>query len=66
MKDSKIVDLFCGIGGFSYGLKKVWFYIISGYDFDKTCKYAFEKNINVNFITKNIKDCSLPEIQRTF
>lgn len=66
MKDSKIVDLFCGIGGLSYGLKQVGFDIIAGYDLDKTCKYAYEKNINVNFITKNIKDVSLQEIQEHF
>ncbi|WP_257005470.1 DNA cytosine methyltransferase [Helicobacter pullorum] len=50
----------------SYGLKQVGFDIIAGYDLDKTCKYAYEKNINASFITKNIKDISLQEIQEHF
>ncbi|EJP4797090.1 DNA cytosine methyltransferase, partial [Campylobacter jejuni] len=55
MKESKVIDLFCGVGGLSCGLKQAGFEIIAGYDLDKTCKYAYEKNIKAQFIEKNIK-----------
>lgn len=42
----EVVDLFCGIGGLSYGLKSKGFKILAGYDLDGTCKYAYEHNNN--------------------
>lgn len=35
----EVVDLFCGIGGLSYGMKSIGFKILAGYDLDKTCQY---------------------------
>jgi len=49
-----VVDLFCGIGGLSYGLKEAGLNIKAGFDFDKSCKYAFETNCNAKFIHKDI------------
>ena len=34
----EVVDLFCGIGGLSYGMKSAGFKILSGYDLDWTLK----------------------------
>jgi ribosomal protein L11 methylase PrmA len=39
MKTSAI-DLFCGIGGLSYGLKKAGISVDVGIDLDETCQYA--------------------------
>ncbi|WP_265331898.1 DNA cytosine methyltransferase [Campylobacter bilis] len=55
MKENSVIDLFCYVGGLSYGLKQAGLKIIAGYDLDKTCKYAYEKNIKAKFIQKNIK-----------
>ncbi|EDP4562569.1 DNA (cytosine-5-)-methyltransferase, partial [Campylobacter jejuni] len=66
MKESKVVDLFCGVGGLSCGLKQAGFEVIAGYDLDGTCKYAYEKNIKAQFIEKNIKNISSNEIQEYF
>ena len=66
MGESKVIDLFCGVGGLSCGLKQAGFEIIAGYDLDKTCKYAYEKNIKAQFIEKNIKNISSKEIQEYF
>ena len=30
----EVVDLFCGIGGLSYGLKTAGFHILAGYDLE--------------------------------
>jgi DNA (cytosine-5)-methyltransferase 1 len=39
------VDLFCGIGGLSYGLREEGIDIVAGIDNDPDCKHAFEKNV---------------------
>lgn len=50
------IDLFCGIGGLSYGLKAAGIDIKAGIDIDITCKYAFEENCRTVFINEDIKN----------
>lgn len=52
------VDLFCGIGGLSYGLKKAGININAGIDIDESCRYTFETNCKTKFINKDIQDIS--------
>lgn len=40
----EVVDLFCGIGGLSYGMKSKGLKILEGFDLDATCQYAYETN----------------------
>ena len=42
--DISAIDLFCGIGGLSYGLRKAGIKVMAGVDQDSSCKYAFESN----------------------
>lgn len=51
----EVVDLFCGIGGLSYGLKSQGLVIKGGFDLDSTCKFAYEHNIGAPFFYKDIK-----------
>ena len=44
LNDFSVVDLFCGIGGLSYGFVLEGFKIDAGIDLDKSCQFAFEKN----------------------
>ena len=44
-----VIDLFCGIGGLSQGFVNEGFNVISGYDNDKSCKFAYEKNNDAIF-----------------
>ena len=60
---TEVVDLFCGIGGLSYGLKSQGFVIKGGFDLDATCKYAYEHNIHAPFFHKNIKDLSGSDVR---
>lgn len=62
----KVVDLFCGIGGLSYGLKLEGFEVIAGVDNDKSCKYAFETNNRSKFIGKDIARFSAKELSELF
>lgn len=58
----EVVDLFCGIGGLSYGMKTAGFNILAGFDLDHTCQYAYEFNTGGEFIYKDIKDVTGSDI----
>lgn len=58
----EVVDLFCGIGGLSYGLKSKGFDILAGYDLDGTCKYAYEHNNDAVFSYQDIKTVTAKEV----
>lgn len=62
----EVVDLFCGIGGLSYGLKTAGFHILAGFDLDHTCQYAYESNTGGEFIYKNIKEVTGTDISRRY
>lgn len=51
----EVVDLFCGIGGLSYGLRSQGLIVKGGFDLDATCKYAYEHNIGAPFFHRDIK-----------
>src|SRR5262245_30037996 len=52
--ENSAIDLFCGIGGLSYGLKQAGISLVAGIDIDNACKYAFENNIGGEFLTLDI------------
>lgn len=58
----EVVDLFCGIGGLSYGMKSAGFHILAGFDIDPTCKYAYETNTGGEFVFKNITKVTAEDI----
>lgn len=65
MKEKKqpaVVDLFCGVGGLSYGFVSEGFDVVAGIDNDDSCKYSFEKNNNSKFISKDIYEVSGEDI----
>jgi len=43
------VDLFCGAGGLSEGLREAGVTIVAGVDVDSACAYPFEANIEAPF-----------------
>src|SRR3989344_5660422 len=48
------VDLFCGIGGLTYGLKKAKINVVAGLDNDESCQFAFEENNGAKFVAEDI------------
>jgi DNA (cytosine-5)-methyltransferase 1 len=60
--DFRVVDIFCGIGGLSYGFKAEGFNVVAGYDLDESCRYAFEENIGGKFVASDITDVAAAEI----
>lgn len=68
MKRKKVeaIDLFCGIGGLTYGLKKAKIKVIAGLDNDASCKYAYEKNNKSKFICKDISEYDFQKMKKMY
>lgn len=58
----EVVDLFCGIGGLSYGMKSKGLKILEGFDLDGTCKYAYETNNEAKFVYKDIRQVTKDDV----
>ncbi len=62
----EVVDLFCGIGGLSYGMKTAGFHILAGYDLDWTCQYAYETNTGGKFNYRDVNTITGEEINKLY
>lgn len=62
----EVVDLFCGVGALSHGLKLAGFKIVAGYDTDSKCKYAFEKNNDAKFHARDVASLRAKDIRAHF
>ena len=61
-----VVDLFCGIGGLSYGLRSAGLKVVSGVDADGTCRHAFESNTGAEFVCDSLEDVTAADIRMMF
>ncbi len=66
MKKLKIVDLFSGCGGFSYGFQEAGFDVVAGIDFDKNALLTFELNHKKSkgYLLDLFKDETIDEIAK--
>jgi DNA (cytosine-5)-methyltransferase 1 len=62
----EVVDLFCGVGALSHGLKLAGCKIVAGYDVDSRCKYAFETNNGGTFYARDVSKLLATEIAAHF
>jgi DNA (cytosine-5)-methyltransferase 1 len=62
----EVVDLFCGVGALSHGLKRAGLKIIAGYDTDSRCKFAFEKNNDAIFYARDVSKLTAKELNSHF
>ena len=65
-KSISAVDLFCGVGGLTYGLKQAGIKVNAGIDIDETCKYAYEENNGAKFICKDINSVTGDDISSLY
>ena len=61
-----VVDLFCGIGGLSYGLKEAGLDIIAGLDINDKCRFSYESNNKATFITSDLTQYSSKKVDELF
>ena len=59
-------DVFCSIGGLTYGLQNAGIEVNAGLDIDPTCKYAYEKNCNASFLEADIRETKFSDISKYF
>ena len=58
------VDLFCGIGGLTHGLRLAGVAVKAGVDNDPTCRHAFESNNKgAEFVCKDICDVQFADLE---
>ena len=58
------VDLFCGIGGLTHGLRLAGVAVNAGFDNDPTCRYAFEtNNADAEFICKDVRHLQFADLE---
>lgn len=61
------VDLFCGIGGLTYGLLSAGVKVAAGYDLDATCKFPYEaNNSGATFHQKDVTSLSADDLKAHF
>ncbi|MCY3624573.1 MAG: DNA cytosine methyltransferase [Candidatus Dadabacteria bacterium] len=63
---AKAFDVFCSIGGLSYGLQKSGITVVAGLDIDATCRYAYEENCQAEFVHSDIRSVSYADISSYF
>jgi len=56
LKKLKVIDFFCGAGGFSEGFRQMGYEIVYGFDHWKPAVDTFNHNFNLNCEVKNILD----------
>lgn len=60
------VDLFCGAGGLSFGMKRAGITISAGIDIDSACKHPFETNVEAAFYEKDVAELSSRVVESLF
>jgi DNA (cytosine-5)-methyltransferase 1 len=64
--DIGVIDLFCGVGGLSYGMSERGFNIIAGFDIDETCRFAYEENNRARFISQDVSTITGEQLNDLF
>jgi len=58
------VDLFCGIGGLTHGLRSVGVTVTAGFDNDSSCRHAFEANNDgASFVCMDVGTIRFADLQ---
>lgn len=60
------VDLFCGVGGLTYGLESAGVSVTLGVDIDEGCRYALEANSRARFLKRDIVELKGCDLQKAF
>lgn len=57
------IDLFCGLGGLTFGLAKGGVRVVAGIDLDQHCRFPYEANNEAVFIERDIKTVSASQLR---
>ena len=63
----RAIDVFCGIGGLTYGLRSAGLDVVLGVDTDGSCRYAYEANNDgAVFLETDVRDVHFADIESFF
>jgi DNA (cytosine-5)-methyltransferase 1 len=62
----RAVDLFCGAGGLTCGLRQAGVDVKAGVDLDPACEYAYKVNNKAEFLLRSVDQVSPEELSRYF
>jgi DNA (cytosine-5)-methyltransferase 1 len=60
------VDLFCGAGGLTHGLRKEGLFVCAGIDIDPKCQYPYERNNACVFVEEDVSKLQGAEVSSFF
>ncbi len=60
------IDLFCGVGGLTCGLKNAGINVRLGIDIDPSCRFPYTANNKAKFLLKNIEEVEAKDLQHAF
>jgi len=60
------IDLFCGIGGLTFGVQKTGINVVAGIDIDSSCQYAYETNNKAIFINKGVEEIEPVQLEALY
>ena len=66
VKKCAVIDLFCGVGGLTYGFVQESFDVVAGFDIDASCRHAYQHNNNSTFIEKNVEGITKKEVEKLY
>ncbi|MEH2249465.1 DNA cytosine methyltransferase [Nostoc sp.] len=67
MADSiSTVDLFCGVGGLTYGFEQAGLPVRAGYDIDPACQFPYEHNTKAEFILEDVERVNGSDLAKYF
>lgn len=56
------IDLFCGVGGLSAGLKQAGVKVAAGIDIDPDCAYPYARNIKAPFLERDVASVTADDL----
>jgi len=62
----RAVDLFCGAGGLTCGLRKAGIDVRAGVDLDPACEYAYRVNNKAQFLLRSVDQVTPEELSKYF
>ena len=65
-RSGSVVDVFCGAGGLSHGFVLEGFDVRAGIDVDASCRHAYERNNQAQFVEADVQDVKGEAINRLF
>lgn len=66
MNDISCVELFCGVGGLTWGLKSASIDVRFGLDVDTNSGSVYERNTGIEFVASDVRELSASDLRRMF